>query len=87
MSYPSTRVRVQMPTTLTFDAAEGCTIVATSADCEIDTDTNIITVTNLFSDIYEGGKPIKLIIAAARNPIGAQEAGPWSVTTLRPYDG
>jgi hypothetical protein len=76
-----------MPTTLTFDAAEGCTIVATSADCEIDTDTNIITVTNLFSDIYEGGKPIKLIIAAARNPIGAQEAGPWSVTTLRPYDG
>ena len=85
-SYPSTRIEVQMPLTLIFEG-DDCTIDKPLATCEVDPDTNIVTVTDLFTEVYQGGQKIKFTISKATNPTGSRAAGPWSVTTFRPYEG
>lgn len=47
-SYPSTRIIIQMPETLTFDAERGCSVTLAFAKCSVDPTTNIVTLTEIF---------------------------------------
>ena len=43
-----------MPETLIFTSSS-CTILDYDANCSVDPDTNEVTVTNLFDQVYLGG--------------------------------
>lgn len=88
-NYPSTRILLSMPEALIFDPDVGCEVLGASlnAQCVVNYSNNELTLDDLFTEIYPGGKQIRLTIKAAMNPIGSREAGGWSIQTLRPYEG
>ena len=76
-----------MPNKLRFDPKNGCKTEGLVAKCAIDTSTNIVTLTNAFTQDFAGGKQLIVTIQSATNPSGAMEAGPWSVTTENLFNG
>ena len=79
--YPSTRIIITMPENLKFDPRKGCTVTYTAADCQLDAQNNILTLTNVFKERTPGGTILKFIIGTADNPIGARDAGAWGART------
>lgn len=53
----------------------------TECDCEVDTETNELILTNVFKERTPGGTELKFVIALADNPIGARYAGDWGART------
>lgn len=51
-----TRILIQMPNHLIFDAAKGCKADALVADCAIDVKTNKIVLTRAFDKDFAGGQ-------------------------------
>ena len=84
---PSTRVILNMPENLNFNAAKGCTVTYTAADCKVNVNTNELTLTNLLKERTAGGTVLKFIIGVADNPIGARDAGKWGARTEAIYYG
>ena len=85
--YPSTRVIITMPENLKFDPRKGCTVTYTAADCELDAQNNILTLTNVFKERTPGGTILKFEISTADNPIGARDAGKWGARTEGWFSG
>lgn len=85
--YPSTRIILSMPPRLTFDESFGCVVTYTPANCEVNYETNELTLSEIFDSAVDAGTILKFVIAKAVNPIGSQEAGPWSARTERIFDG
>lgn len=85
--YPESKIVITMPPTLTFNQAEGCNVGITIADCSLDAANNILTLTNIFDDVFFGGQQLKFRISAATNPQGARPAGPWSIHSENLFDG
>jgi hypothetical protein len=85
--YPSTRIIIQMPPTLTFSEATGCEITYTKANCEMNLQTNELTLTEIFANRVDEGTILKFVIDKALNPSGSQEAGPWGARTFGFFDG
>lgn len=81
----STRVVINMPENLRFDAAKGCTVTYTAADCKVNVNTNELTLTNLLKERTAGGTVFKFKIGVADNPIGARDAGKWGARTEAIY--
>lgn len=47
---PSTRIVINMPENLTFNAEKGCTVTYTAADCKVNVKTNELTLSNLLKE-------------------------------------
>ena len=76
-----------MPPSLTFDESFGCVVTYTPAKCEVNYETNELTLSEIFDSAVDAGTILKFVIDKAVNPIGSQEAGPWSARTERIFDG
>ena len=46
--YPSTRIILSMPPSLTFDESFGCVVTYTPAKCEVNYETNELTLSEIF---------------------------------------
>ena len=69
--YPSTRIIITMPPTLTFSESFGCVVTYTPAKCSVNTQTNELTLTEIFDTAVEAGTIIKFVINEAMNPTGS----------------
>ena len=78
---PTTRIVLTMPENLKFDAAKGCTVTYTEADCELNAETNELVLKKVFKERTPGGTLLKFVISSADNPIGARDAGAWGART------
>ena len=76
-----------MPETIIFSEAFGCVITYTPADCELNVETNELTLTNIFDDAVAAGTSLKFVIEKGDNPTGSMEAGSWGARTERIFDG
>lgn len=76
-----------MPETLQFDRTEGCFVGITIADCELHPTENILTLTNIFDEEFEGGRTLKFRISSATNPQGARPAGAWAIRSESMFGG
>ena len=71
LAYPSTRIILTMPPTLTFNEDFGCIVTYTPANCELNTETNELTLTEIFDSAVEADTILKFIIEKAINPTGS----------------
>ena len=85
--YPSTRIIITMPKTLTFSESFGCKVTYTPAKCVLNIEKNELTLTDIFDEAVAEGTLLKFIIDKAVNPTGSQEAGKWCARTERIFDG
>ena len=76
-----------MPPTLTFSESFGCVVTYTPAKCSVNTQTNELTLTEIFDTAVQAGTILKFVISEAINPTGSQPAGPWGARTERVFDG
>lgn len=84
---PDSRIVITMPELLTFNRTEGCSVVLTICDCELDPIKNILTLTNVVDTNLAGGNLLKFMILRATNPLGSRDTGPWSIRTETPVNG
>jgi hypothetical protein len=61
-----------MPSLLTFNRSNGCSVVLTICNCSIDPIKNTLTLTNIFNTNLAGGNLIKFMILEATNPMGSR---------------
>ena len=69
--YPSTRIVLTMPPLLTFSENFGCVVTYTPAKCSLNTETNELTLTEIFKTAVDGGTVLKFVINEATNPTGS----------------
>lgn len=81
---PSTRVVLSMPPSLKINS---CTVTYTAAACALNSATNELTLTNVFSARTPGGTILKFVVSSGDNPKGARDAGKWGARTEGVFNG